>query len=223
LLQHFLHYELMKTNSDYKGFIFDLDGVLVSTEHNHFIAWQKTANLIGIDFSEEENENLKGVSRIDSLKYILNLGNTVLSNEEFNNLLEFKNESYLESIQYLTKQNCLKGVVETLSKAKSKVIKLAVGSSSKNAKRILKLIEIEDYFDIVIDGSMVENLKPSPEVFLKASSMLGLDPSECLVFEDAASGIQAAKAGGFQAIGIGNENIKHLADLYYNDLTEFTF
>jgi beta-phosphoglucomutase len=213
----------MKTNSDYKGFIFDLDGVLVSTEHNHFIAWQKTANLIGIDFSEEENENLKGVSRIDSLKYILNLGNTVLSNEEFNNLLEFKNESYLESIQYLTKQNCLKGVVETLSKAKSKVIKLAVGSSSKNAKRILKLIEIEDYFDIVIDGSMVENLKPSPEVFLKASSMLGLDPSECLVFEDAASGIQAAKAGGFQAIGIGNENIKHLADLYYNDLTEFTF
>lgn len=213
----------MKTNSDYKGFIFDLDGVLVSTEHNHFIAWQKTANILGIDFSEEENENLKGVSRIDSLKYILNLGNTVLSNEEFNNLLEFKNESYLESIQYLTQQNCLKGVVETLSKAKSKGIKLAVGSSSKNAKRILKLIEIEDYFDTVIDGSMVENLKPSPEVFLKASSMLGLESSECLVFEDAASGIQAAKAGGFLAIGIGNENIKHLADHYYNDLTEFTF
>jgi beta-phosphoglucomutase len=213
----------MKTNSEYKGFIFDLDGVLVSTEHNHFIAWQKTANILGIDFSEEENENLKGVSRIDSLKYILNLGNTVLSNEEFNNLLEFKNESYLESIQYLTQQNCLKGVVETLSKAKSKGIKLAVGSSSKNAKRILKLIEIEEYFDAIVDGSMVENLKPSPEVFLKASSMLGLESSECLVFEDAASGIQAAKAGGFLAIGIGNENIKHLADHYYNDLTEFTF
>ena len=213
----------MKTNSDYKGFIFDLDGVLVSTEHNHFQAWQKTANQLGIEFSEEENENLKGVSRIDSLKYILNLGNIVLSNEEFNNLLEFKNESYLESIQYLTQQNCLKGVVETLSKAKSKGIKLAVGSSSKNAKRILKLIEIEEYFDAIVDGSMVENLKPSPEVFLKAASILGLDPSECLVFEDAASGIQAAKAGGFLAIGIGNENIKHLADRYYNDLTEYTF
>lgn len=213
----------MKTNSDYKGFIFDLDGVLVSTEHNHFIAWQKTANLIGIDFSEEENENLKGVSRVDSLKYILNLENTILSNEEFINLLDFKNESYLESIQDLTQQNCLKGVVETLSKAKSKGIKLAVGSSSKNAKRILKLIEIEEYFDAIVDGSMVENLKPSPEVFLKASSMLGLMPSECLVFEDAASGIQAAKSGGFTAIGIGNDNIKHLADHYYNDLTEFTF
>jgi beta-phosphoglucomutase len=206
-----------------KGFIFDLDGVLVSTEHNHFLAWQKTANLLGIDFSEAENENLKGVSRIDSLTYILNLGNTVLSNEEFNNLLDFKNESYLNSIQDLTQHNCLTGVVETLSKAKAKGIKLAVGSSSKNAKRILKLIQIEDYFDTIIDGSMVENLKPSPEVFLKAASILGLDPSECLVFEDAASGIQAAKAGGFTAIGIGNENIKQLADYYYNDLTEFTF
>jgi beta-phosphoglucomutase len=206
-----------------KGFIFDLDGVLVSTEHNHFLAWQKTANLLGIDFSEEENENLKGVSRIDSLKYILNLGNVVLGDKEFNNLLDFKNESYLNSIQDLTQQNCLTGVVETLSKAKAKGIKLAVGSSSKNAKRILKLIQIEDYFDTIIDGSMVENLKPSPEVFLKAASILGLDPSECLVFEDAASGIQAAKAGGFTAIGIGNENIKQLADHYYNDLTEFTF
>ncbi|MBM3185450.1 MAG: beta-phosphoglucomutase [Bacteroidetes bacterium] len=213
----------MKTNSDYKGFIFDLDGVLVSTEHNHFLAWQKTADMLGIDFSEEENENLKGVSRVDSLKYILNLGNAVLSSEEFNNLLDFKNESYLDSIQNLTQQNCLNGVVETLSKAKARGIKLGVGSSSKNAKRILKLIEIEDYFDTVIDGSMVENLKPSPEVFLKAASNLGLETSECLVFEDAASGIQAAKAGGFLAIGIGNENIKHLADHYYNDLTEFTF
>lgn len=213
----------MKTNSDYKGFIFDLDGVLVSTEHNHFLAWQKTANSLGIDFSEEENENLKGVSRVDSLKYIMNLGNTVLSDDEFNNHLDSKNQFYLDSIQNLTKQDCLKGVIETLSQAKSKGIKLAVGSSSKNAKRILKLIEIEDYFDIVIDGTMVENLKPSPEVFLKAASILGLDPSDCLVFEDAASGIQAAKAGGFRAIGIGNENVKHLADRYYNDLTEFTF
>ncbi len=213
----------MKTNSDYKGFIFDLDGVLVSTEHNHFLAWQKTANLLGIEFSEKENENLKGVSRVDSLKYILNLGNAILSDGEFNNLLDFKNESYLESIQHLTQQNCLKGVVETLTKAKVKGLKLAVGSSSKNAKRILKLIEIEDFFDTVVDGSMVEHLKPSPEVFLKAATNLGLSPSECLVFEDAASGIQAAKSGGFTAIGVGNENIKQLADKYYNDLTEFTF
>jgi beta-phosphoglucomutase len=117
----------------------------------------------------------------------------------------------------------LKGVVETLSKAKSKGLKLAVGSSSKNARRILELIEIAQFFDAVVDGSMVENLKPSPEVFLKAASNLNLDPSDCLVFEDAASGVQAAKAGGFKAIGVGNENIKELADQYFNDLTEFTF
>jgi beta-phosphoglucomutase len=209
--------------ADIKGFIFDLDGVLVSTEHNHFVAWQKTANLLGIEFTEAENENLKGVSRVDSLKHILNLGNAVLSNHEFEDLLDFKNDSYIESIQYLSQQNCLKGVVELLTKAKSNGIKLAVGSSSKNAKRILKLIEIEDFFDTVVDGSMVENLKPSPEVFLKAASNLGLEPSECIVFEDATSGIQAAKAGGFTAIGVGNENIKALADQYFNDLTEFTF
>ena len=168
----------MKTNSDYKAFIFDLDGVLVSTEHNHFLAWQKTANLLGIDFSLSENENLKGISRVDSLKFILNLKNTVISDSEFNSLLEYKNEAYLDSIQHLTQQNCLKGVVETLSKAKSKGLKLAVGSSSKNARRILELIEIAQFFDAVVDGSMVENLKPSPEVFLKAASNLNLDPSD---------------------------------------------
>jgi beta-phosphoglucomutase len=213
----------MKTNNSFKGFIFDLDGVLVSTEHNHFIAWQKTARLLGIDFSEEENENLKGVSRVDSLRYILKLGNAVVSDREFNELLEFKNESYLESIKNLTQQNCLKGVVTTLISAKEKGLKLAVGSSSKNAKYILNLIEIEHFFDAIIDGNMVENLKPSPEVFLKAAEKLGLENSSCLVFEDASSGIQAAKAGGFTAAGVGNENIKELADLYYNDLTEFTF
>lgn len=213
----------MKTNNNLKGLIFDLDGVLVSTEHNHFLAWQKTARLLGIDFSEKENENLKGISRVDSLRYILKLGNTVVSDREFNELLEFKNESYIESIQNLNQQNCLKGVVTTLINAKEKGLKLAVGSSSKNAKHILKLIEIEEFFDVVIDGNMVENLKPNPEVFLKAAEELGLETSNCLVFEDASSGIQAAKAGGFTAVGVGNENIKELADLYFNDLTEFTF
>jgi beta-phosphoglucomutase len=213
----------MKTNNNLKGLIFDLDGVLVSTEHNHFLAWQKTARLLGIDFSEKENENLKGISRVDSLRHILKLGNTVVSDREFNELLEFKNESYIESIKALSQQNCLKGVVTTLINAKEKGLKLAVGSSSKNAKHILKLIEIEEFFDVVIDGNMVENLKPNPEVFLKAAEELGLETSDCLVFEDASSGIQAAKAGGFTAVGVGNENIKELADLYFNDLTEFTF
>jgi beta-phosphoglucomutase len=213
----------MKTNNNLKGLIFDLDGVLVSTEHNHFLAWQKTARLLGIDFSEKENENLKGISRVDSLRHILKLGHTVVSDREFNELLEFKNESYIESIKALSQQNCLKGVVTTLINAKEKGLKLAVGSSSKNAKYILKLIEIEEFFDVVIDGNMVENLKPNPEVFLKAAEELGLETSDCLVFEDASSGIQAAKAGGFTAVGVGNENIKELADLYFNDLTEFTF
>jgi beta-phosphoglucomutase len=212
----------MKNLSEMKGLIFDLDGVLVSTEQNHFMAWQKTANLLNIEFTEEENENLKGVSRIDSLKYILNLGNVVVSDQEFTSLLEFKNEAYLASIENLSQNDCLTGVIELLTKAKEEGKRLAVGSSSKNAKHILKLIEIDHLFDAIIDGNMVENLKPNPEVFQKAAAYLNLSPSECLVFEDAASGIQAAKSGGFVAIGVGNKNIKDLADKYYNDLTEFT-
>ena len=205
-----------------KALIFDLDGVIVTTEHNHFIAWKRTAESLGIPFEEEHNELLKGVSRVDSLKKILELGSKTISTEEFDALLISKNEFYVDSIQDLNQSDLLPGVLSLLEEARSKGIKLGIGSSSKNANFILKLLKIDHFFDVVIDGNGVEHPKPHPEVFLNGAKALSLAPAECIVFEDAASGITAAKAGGFIAIAVGNPNIAELADTYFNDLTEFS-
>jgi beta-phosphoglucomutase len=204
-----------------KAFLFDLDGVLVSTEHNHFLAWQRCAHSLGIAFSEKENELLKGVSRADSLKKILELGAKTISAEDFEALLKSKNDFYIESIQDLNQENLLPGVWNLLEQAKAKGIRLGVGSSSKNANFILYKLQIRSYFEVVIDGNGVKDPKPHPEVFLNGAKALGLDPSVCMVFEDAASGIAAAKAGGFTAVGVGNPHIADLADIYLKDLTEF--
>ena len=205
-----------------KALIFDLDGVIVTTEHNHFIAWKRTANSLGIDFEEEHNELLKGVSRVDSLKKILELGAKTISTEEFNELLISKNDFYVDSIQDLNQTDLPPGVLSLLQEAKSKGIKLGIGSSSKNANFILKLLKIDHFFDVVIDGNGVNHPKPHPEVFLNGAKALSLAPAECIVFEDAASGITAAKAGGFITIAVGNPNIAEMADTYFNDLTEFS-
>ena len=204
-----------------KAFLFDLDGVLVSTEHNHFLAWQRCAHALGIEFTEKENELLKGVSRADSLKKILELGGKTIPAAEFEVLLKSKNDFYLESIQDLNQDNLLPGVLNLLKQAKEKGIHLGVGSSSKNANFILDKLHISHYFEVVIDGNGVQDPKPHPEVFLNGAKALGLDPAECMVFEDAASGIAAAKAGGFIAVGVGNPHIAAVADIYLNDLTEF--
>lgn len=205
-----------------KALIFDLDGVIVTTEHNHFIAWKRTAESLGIPFEEEHNELLKGVSRVDSLKKILELGSKTISTEEFDELLISKNEFYVDSIQDLNQTDLLPGVLSLLQEARSKGIQLGIGSSSKNANFILKLLKIDHFFDVVIDGNGVEHPKPHPEVFLNGAKALSLAPSECIVFEDAASGITAAKAGGFIAIAVGNPNIAEMSDTYFNDLTEFS-
>lgn len=205
-----------------KALIFDLDGVIVTTEHNHFIAWKHTAESLGIPFEEEHNELLKGVSRVDSLKKILELGSKTISTEEFDALLISKNDFYVDSIQDLNQSDLLPGVLSLLQEARFKGIKLGIGSSSKNANFILKLLKIDHFFDVVIDGNGVEHPKPHPEVFLNGAKALSLAPAECIVFEDAASGITAAKAGGFIAIAVGNPNIADMADTYFNDLTEFS-
>jgi beta-phosphoglucomutase len=205
-----------------KALIFDLDGVIVTTEHNHFIAWKRTAESLGIPFEEEHNELLKGVSRVDSLKKILELGAKTISTEEFDALLISKNDFYVDSIQDLNQTDLLPGVLSLLQEATSKGIKLGIGSSSKNANFILKLLKIDHFFDVVIDGNGVEQPKPHPEVFLNGAKALNLAPAECIVFEDAASGITAAKAGGFITIAVGNPNIAEMADTYFNDLTEFS-
>ena len=204
-----------------KGFLFGLDGVLGSAEHNHFLAWQRCAHSLGIEFTEKENELLKGVSRVDSLKKILELGAKTISNEEFEALLKSKNDFYLESIQELNQSNLLPGVLSLLNRAQVLGILLGVGSSSKNANFILDKLRISSYFEVVIDGNGVTDPKPHPEVFLNGAKALGLAPEACLVFEDAASGIAAAKAGGFTAVGVGNPHIADQADIYLNDLTEF--
>lgn len=204
-----------------KALLFDLDGVIVSTEKNHFEAWRETASKLGIPFSEHDNEALKGVNRVDSLKQILKLGNKTVSAEEFESLLVFKNDMYLDSITTLSKDDLLPGVHALLLQAKSMGIKIGLGSSSKNAPMILTRLGITDLFDVIIDGNGVTHPKPDPEVFLNGAKALGLAPSDCLVFEDASSGVAAAKAGGFISIGVGNPMLKGVADVYFNELTEF--
>jgi beta-phosphoglucomutase len=211
----------MTSKPTIKGLIFDLDGVLVSTEHNHYIAWKRTADELGIPFTPAENEQLKGLSRVDSLKAILALENKQISDEQFDALLLSKNAFYLESIQTLTRENLLEGVPQLLEIAKEKGLLLGVGSSSKNAKFILNLLGITDYFSVVVDGNMVTQPKPHPEVFLNGAKTMGLRPDECIVFEDASSGIKAAKDGGFYAIAVGNKEIAEMGDEYLHDLTEF--
>ena len=204
-----------------KGLIFDLDGVLVSTEKNHFIAWKKTAERLGSDFTEMDNEQLKGISRVDSLKKIITLAGATVSTEYFEELLVFKNEIYLDSSRTLGPGDALAGVLELLQHAKAHDIKLGVGSSSKNANAILELLQIKDLFDAIIDGNGVSAPKPDPEVFLNAAQGMGLSAADCLVFEDAESGILAAKAGGFKVIATGNPHVAELADAYVDTLTDF--
>ena len=209
-------------NRRIKGLIFDLDGVLVTTEHNHFIAWKNTAEIVGIPFNEEDNEQLKGISRVDSLKKILELGNKSISEETFNELLTKKNEYYLNSIADINQSHLLPGVLNVLKTAQLHGLKCAVGSSSKNARFILSKLQIDSYFSVIVDGNDVLNPKPHPEVFLKGAQQMGLEPFECIVFEDAKSGVQAAKEGGFSAIGVGNPTLIDFVDSYLHNLNDFS-
>ena len=204
-----------------KGLIFDLDGVIVDTAHYHYLSWREISRDLNIDFTIKDNENLKGVSRIDSLNYILKLGSLSFNTEEKNNLLDKKNNIYKHSISSLGKKNILKGVEKILSKAKKKKMLLAVGSSSKNAKMIVEKLNLTHLFQAVVDGTMVKKTKPDPEVFLKAAKKMNLKPSECIVFEDAESGVIAAKKGGFHVVSVGNINIRNIGDVYVESLEDF--
>lgn len=205
-----------------KGLIFDLDGVVVSTEQNHYASWMKIAELLGAEFNEAVNENLKGVSRADSLRFILKNSKIEIDEDRFNQLLVQKNEFYRESIGDLSEKNILPGVTELLQKAKQDGVKVMIGSSSKNARFILDKLGLLEVFDHIVDGNDVEFPKPHPEVFLNGAKLAQLNPEDCIVFEDAASGIKAAKEGGFKAVAVGNPHIKELADEYYETLIDFT-
>ena len=187
-----------------KAFIFDLDGVIVSTDSLHYRAWKALADSEGIYFDEEINNRLRGVSRMESLEIILERATRTYTDEEKVAMAEKKNGIYRELLQVLTPSDRLAGVTETLDALRAQGYKLAIGSSSKNTPIILEKIGYSGYFDAISDGNNIKNSKPDPEVFLKAAEFLQLQPSECFVVEDAEAGITAAKAGGFTAIGIGS-------------------
>lgn len=187
-----------------KGLIFDLDGVLVFTDKFHYQAWKTMADELGVYFDETINHRLRGVSRMDSLEIILErYEGPDLSLREREKLAEKKNEIYRTLLESMTPDDVTKEVRDTLTKLREKGYKLAIGSSSKNAKFILEKVELKDAFDAISDGNNITKSKPDPEVFLKAAEYLGLPPKACMVVEDAEAGIEAAKKGGMYAAGIG--------------------
>lgn len=187
----------------YKGVIFDLDGVICFTDKYHYQAWKKMADGIGVYFDEEINNRLRGVSRMASLDIILERSKRLYSQAEKNILADQKNELYKKLLHQMTPADLSDEVKNTMDELKRRGCRLALGSSSKNAKLILERLGLEEYFDAVSDGTNITHSKPNPEVFLKAAEFLGLEPSDCLVVEDALAGIDAAIAGGFHGAGIG--------------------
>lgn len=196
-----------------KGFLFDLDGVIVDTAKYHYIAWKRVGKQLGFELGLEQNEQLKGVSRVDSLERIIEWAGATINNEEKKRLLIEKNEDYLRQIENMGRNEILEGVEEILGYARENNIAVALGSASKNGTRILEKLGLTHYFQAIIDGNHVTRSKPDPEVFLKGAEALGLSPKDCIVFEDAAAGIQAAKNAGMRTIGMGGS--PELADADY--------
>lgn len=203
-----------------KAFIFDLDGVIVDTAKYHFLAWQKIANRLGIDFTHEHNEQLKGVSRVRSLDIILGLGGVEAPQEDKDRWLTEKNEDYLVYIENMKEDEILEGVVPVLQYLKDNNQKVALGSASKNARPILEKVGILHYFDAIVDGNDVTNAKPDPEVFIRAAQLLGMQGEGAIVFEDSVAGIQAANVAGMVSIGVGDKKVLHEAQHNFNDFTE---
>jgi beta-phosphoglucomutase len=205
------------------GCLFDMDGVIVDTAKHHYVAWKSLADELSIPFSEVENESLKGLSRLDSLECILRSGNLEVSSNTKIELMEKKNQLYLQIIGSMGPDDILPGVKELMLELRNEGVGICLGSSSKNASSILKSIGIFDLFDGIVDGNNLTLSKPDPEVFIKGSKILGLTPSSCIVFEDAESGIEAALSGGFFALGIGKEGSLKRAHANVQDLAHMTF
>ena len=190
---------------DIKALIFDLDGVVVDTAKYHYLAWKELAEELGFFFSEKDNERLKGVSRVRSLEILLEVGNVELDEKTKTELATKKNAEYLEYIMKMTPDEILPGVINILNAARDRGLKIAIGSASKYAITILERLNLLEYFDTIVDGNKVSKAKPDPEVFLNAAKEMGVKPEECIVFEDAEAGIEAAINGGMQVVGIGDE------------------
>ncbi len=203
-----------------KAFIFDLDGVIVDTAKYHYLAWRKIADQLDIDFTHENNELLKGVSRIRSLDIILELGKVDASQEDKDKWLIQKNEDYLSYLVDMDESEILRGVLPILQFLKDKNQLIALGSASKNARPILEKTGLLSYFDAIVDGNDVTNAKPDPEVFLIAAQLLNVKPENAIVFEDSVAGIQAANIGGMTSVGIGSKSTLHEAKYIFQDFTQ---
>lgn len=200
--------------------IFDLDGVIVDTAKYHFLAWKRLTDQLGIHFTMEDNERLKGVSRMASLEILLELGNMTIADEKKLEYATLKNRWYVEYINRMSPDEILPGSVKFIKELRKAGIKVAVGSASKNTPLILRRVGINELFDAVADGNNVGRAKPDPEVFLKAADMTGIDPGRCTVFEDAVAGVQAALNAGMFCIGIGSPVILKEAHMVVSGLNE---
>jgi len=204
------------------GFIFDLDGVIVDTAKYHYLAWKKLANELGFEFTQEQNELFKGVSRKRCLEILLAIGKIEATQEQFDTWMIEKNLDYLEFIKNMDESEILPDVPKVLEFLKERNIPIALGSASKNAQPILEKVGLLPYFDTIVDGNNVTKAKPDPEVFLLAAKQLGVDANNCVVFEDAVAGIQAANAAQMTSIGIGDKNVLKEAQFNFTDFTQIS-
>lgn len=203
-----------------KAIIFDLDGVIVDTAKYHYLAWKSLANELGFDFTETQNELLKGVSRVKSLEILLDIGKVKLSDEKKEALLIEKNKEYLEEVNKMTADEILPGISALLNFLDKENIKYALGSASKNAPLILKKVGLYNRFSAIVDGNDVSKAKPDPEVFLIAAKKLNANPKDCIVFEDAIAGVKAANTAGMVSIGIGDKETLRKADYVFSDTSK---
>jgi beta-phosphoglucomutase len=202
------------------GFIFDLDGVIVDTAKYHYLAWKKLANELGFEFTKEQNEMFKGVSRKRCLEILLDIGNVTASQEQFDAWMVDKNVDYLAYIENMDESEVLPNVPRVLNFLKDNHIPIALGSASKNARPILEKVKLLPFFDSIVDGNNVTKAKPDPEVFLIAAENLGVLSNKCVVFEDAVAGIQAANAAHMISVGIGDQKVLSESKYNFNDFTE---
>jgi len=216
-----LYVQHRKMNS-VKACIFDLDGVIVDTAVYHYKAWKRLANQMGFDFTEEQNEKLKGVSRTRSLELILQWGSVTKTDAEKEELATQKNTWYVDMISHMKPDEILPGAKEFVQTCRDAGIKTALGSASKNSMMILEKIGMVNLFDAIIDGNKVSKAKPDPEVFLKGAEEVGIAPANCVVFEDAIAGIEAAVAGGMKSVGIGSPEVLGEANLVVSGLNEMS-
>lgn len=201
--------------------IFDLDGVLVDTAKYHYLAWKRLAAEFGYPLTEQDNESFKGVSRIRCMELLCSMAHLTMTAQQISEYADLKNKWYVESIGGLSRGDLLPGAEEVLRRLKARGVLLAIGSASRNTRFILQRVELESEFDCVIDGTRVSRAKPDPEVFLLSARELNIAPDQCVVFEDAASGVEAAHNAGMRAVGVGDAFFLAKADFHVKNLTEF--